>query len=137
MRTGLIPQTWKRLGETADCIKQLPGLLIVTYRPEFEAPWVGWSYVSLGIEPARRGRHLTTATSRKLKSIVDSNAPKMAREPPNAAAVSPRPASGGLVTQLGAELTLLCRAAVTVPCYCQRGGYSCSASQSQRDDAAI
>ena len=34
------------LGRTVDRIKTLPALLIVTFRPEFNAPWVGQSHVT-------------------------------------------------------------------------------------------
>ena len=34
------------LGRTVDRIKTLPVLLIVTFRPEFDAPWVGQSHVT-------------------------------------------------------------------------------------------
>ncbi len=40
------PTSSEAFGRTVDRIKHLPGLLIVTYRPEFEAPWVGRPYVS-------------------------------------------------------------------------------------------
>jgi class 3 adenylate cyclase/predicted ATPase len=40
------PTSLEAFGRTVDRIKQLRGLLIVTYRPEFEAPWVGRPYVS-------------------------------------------------------------------------------------------
>jgi predicted ATPase len=33
-------------GRTVDRIKALPVLLIVTFRPEFNAPWVGQSHVT-------------------------------------------------------------------------------------------
>jgi class 3 adenylate cyclase/predicted ATPase len=41
------PTSLEAFGRTVDRIKHLPGLVIVTYRPEFEAPWVGRPYVSL------------------------------------------------------------------------------------------
>jgi predicted ATPase len=34
------------LGRIVDRIKTLPALLIVTFRPEFNAPWVGQSHVT-------------------------------------------------------------------------------------------
>ena len=40
------PTSLEALDRTVDRIKTLPVLLIVTYRPEFEAPWVGRSRVT-------------------------------------------------------------------------------------------
>src|SRR5450755_3812521 len=40
------PTSLEVLGRTADRIKTLPTLLIVTSRPEFNAPWVGQSHVT-------------------------------------------------------------------------------------------
>ena len=37
MRTGPTPQAWKRSVGTVDRIETLPVLLIVTFRPEFDA----------------------------------------------------------------------------------------------------
>ena len=42
----LDPTSLEVLGRTVDRIKTLPVLLIVTYRPEFEPPWVGRPYVT-------------------------------------------------------------------------------------------
>jgi class 3 adenylate cyclase len=39
------PTSLEALGRTVDRIKNLPALLIVTFRPEFTAPWVGQSHV--------------------------------------------------------------------------------------------
>jgi predicted ATPase len=39
------------LGRIVNRIKTLPALLIVTFRPEFNAPWVGQSHVSLTLNP--------------------------------------------------------------------------------------
>jgi class 3 adenylate cyclase len=39
------PTSLEVLGRTVDRIKTLPALLIVTFRPEFNAPWVGQSHV--------------------------------------------------------------------------------------------
>src|SRR5260221_10902951 len=38
------PTSLEVLGRTVDRIKTLPALLIVTFRPEFNAPWVGQSH---------------------------------------------------------------------------------------------
>ena len=47
------PTSLEVFGRTVDQIKTLPVLLIVTFRPEFSAPWVGQSHVtSLTLEPA-------------------------------------------------------------------------------------
>ena len=35
------PTSLEAFGRTVDRIKTLPALLIVTFRPEFDAPWVG------------------------------------------------------------------------------------------------
>jgi class 3 adenylate cyclase/predicted ATPase len=40
------PTSLEVLGRTVDRIKTLPVLLIVTFRPEFTAPWVGQSHVT-------------------------------------------------------------------------------------------
>ncbi len=40
------PTSLEELGRTADRLKTLGVLLIVTYRPEFEPPWLGRSYVT-------------------------------------------------------------------------------------------
>src|SRR6185436_9877948 len=40
------PTSLEVLGRIVDRIKTLPALLIVTFRPEFNAPWVGQSHVT-------------------------------------------------------------------------------------------
>jgi class 3 adenylate cyclase/predicted ATPase len=40
------PTSLEAFGRTVDRIKTLPVLLIVTFRPEFDAPWVGQSHVT-------------------------------------------------------------------------------------------
>ena len=40
------PTSLEVLGRSVDRIKTLPALLIVTFRPEFNAPWVGQSHVT-------------------------------------------------------------------------------------------
>ena len=40
------PTSLEAFGRTVDRIKSLPVLLIVTYRPEFEPPWIGRPYVT-------------------------------------------------------------------------------------------
>ena len=40
------PTTLEFFGRVVERIKDLPGLLIVTFRPEFDPPWVGRSYVT-------------------------------------------------------------------------------------------
>jgi predicted ATPase len=40
------PTSLEALGRTVDRIKALPVLVIVTFRPEFNAPWVGRSHVT-------------------------------------------------------------------------------------------
>jgi class 3 adenylate cyclase/predicted ATPase len=40
------PTSLEALGLIVDRIQALPGLLIVTFRPEFEAPWIGRPHVS-------------------------------------------------------------------------------------------
>ena len=39
-------QAWKWLAATVDRLRTLGVLLIVTYRPEFEPPWIGRPYVT-------------------------------------------------------------------------------------------
>jgi predicted ATPase len=43
MRTQWISETF---GRVVDRVRSLPVLLIVTFRPEFEPPWIGRSYVA-------------------------------------------------------------------------------------------
>jgi predicted ATPase len=40
------PTTLEAVGRTVERLKTLPVLLIVTYRPEFDAPWIGRPYVT-------------------------------------------------------------------------------------------
>ena len=40
------PTSLEVLGRTVDRLKTLPVLLIVTYRPEFDPPWIGRPYVT-------------------------------------------------------------------------------------------
>ena len=40
------PTSLEVFGRTVDRIKTLPVLLIVTFRPEFNAPWAGRSHVT-------------------------------------------------------------------------------------------
>ena len=40
------PTSLEALGRTVDRVRTLPALLIVTFRPEFAAPWVGRSHVT-------------------------------------------------------------------------------------------
>ena len=40
------PTSLEVLGRTVDRLKTLAALLIVTYRPEFEPPWIGRPYVT-------------------------------------------------------------------------------------------
>jgi predicted ATPase len=40
------PTSLEAFGRAVDRIKTLPVLLIVTFRPEFNAPWVGQSHVT-------------------------------------------------------------------------------------------
>jgi predicted ATPase len=40
------PTSLEALGRTVDRVKTLPALLIVTFRPEFNAPWVGQPHVT-------------------------------------------------------------------------------------------
>ena len=48
------PTSLEVFSRTVDQIKALPALLIVTFRPEFNAPWVGRPHVtSAGAQPAR------------------------------------------------------------------------------------
>jgi predicted ATPase len=47
------PTSLEAFGRAVDQIKTLPALLIVTFRPEFNAPWAGRSHVtSLALKPA-------------------------------------------------------------------------------------
>ena len=47
------PTSLEAFGRTVDRIRTLPVLLIVTFRPEFNAPWIGRSHVtSADAQPA-------------------------------------------------------------------------------------
>jgi predicted ATPase len=50
------PTSLEVLGRTVDRIKTLPALMIVTFRPEFNAPWVGQSHV-MSLTLNRLGEH--------------------------------------------------------------------------------
>jgi class 3 adenylate cyclase/predicted ATPase len=54
------PTSIEALGRTVDRIKTLPVLLIPTFRPEFNAPWVGQSHVS-SLTLSRLGAREATA----------------------------------------------------------------------------
>ena len=40
------PTSLEAFGRSGDRIKALPALLIITFRPEFNAPWVGQPHVT-------------------------------------------------------------------------------------------
>ena len=46
MHIGSTPRAWKLFGRIVDRIPSLRVLLIVTFRPEFEPPWIGRPYVT-------------------------------------------------------------------------------------------
>ena len=46
MRIGSTRRAWKLFGRTVDRMRTLGVLLIVTYRPEFEPPWIGRPHVT-------------------------------------------------------------------------------------------
>ena len=46
MRIGPTPRAWRLFGRIVDRIRTLRVLLIVTFRPEFEPPWIGRPYVT-------------------------------------------------------------------------------------------
>ena len=46
MRIGPTPRAWKRSAESWTGFASLRVLLIVTFRPEFEPPWIGRPYVT-------------------------------------------------------------------------------------------
>ena len=46
MHTGPHPTSLEALSKVVDRIRNLRVLLIVTFRPEFEAPWIGLPYVT-------------------------------------------------------------------------------------------
>ncbi len=54
------PTSLEVFGRTVDQIKTLPGLLIVTFRPEFTAPWAGRSHV-MSLALNRLGERETAA----------------------------------------------------------------------------
>jgi class 3 adenylate cyclase/predicted ATPase len=54
------PTSLEVFGRTVDRIKTLPALLIITYRPEFNAPWAGRSHVT-SLALSRLGERETAA----------------------------------------------------------------------------
>jgi class 3 adenylate cyclase/tetratricopeptide (TPR) repeat protein len=58
------PTSLEAFGRTVDRIKSLPVLLIVTYRPEFEPPWVGRPYVTALTINRLAERDITTIIDR-------------------------------------------------------------------------
>ena len=46
MRIGPIPRAWKPSAGLVDRLRTLRVLLVVTFRPEFEPPWIGRPYVT-------------------------------------------------------------------------------------------
>ena len=59
------PTSLEALSRAVDRIKTLPALLIVTFRPEFNAPWVGQSHVT-SLTLNRLGEHEVTAIIARL-----------------------------------------------------------------------
>jgi class 3 adenylate cyclase/predicted ATPase len=59
------PTSLEAFGRTVDQIKTLPALLIVTFRPEFNAPWAGRSHVT-SVALNRLGRRETAAIIARL-----------------------------------------------------------------------
>ena len=59
------PTSLEALGRTVDRIITLPALLIVTFRPEFNAPWVGQSHVT-SLKLNRLGEHEAAAIIARL-----------------------------------------------------------------------
>ena len=59
------PTSLEALGRTVNRIKTLPALLIVTFRPEFNAPWVGQSHVT-SLTLSRLGEHEAAAIIARL-----------------------------------------------------------------------
>jgi class 3 adenylate cyclase len=59
------PTSLEAFGRTVDRIKTLPALLIVTFRPEFNAPWVGQSHV-MSLTLNRLGERETAAIIARL-----------------------------------------------------------------------
>ena len=59
------PTSLEVFGRTVDRIKTLPALLIITYRPEFNAPWAGRSHVT-SLALSRLGERETAAIIARL-----------------------------------------------------------------------
>jgi predicted ATPase len=51
------PTSLELWGRVVDKIPNLQALLIVTFRPEFDPPWIGRPYVTALTQPARRARN--------------------------------------------------------------------------------
>ena len=76
MRIGQTPPALEAFGRAVDRIPTLRVLLLVTFRPEFQAPWAGRPYVT--------SLMLNRMTDREADALIDrivGNKP-LAREPP-------------------------------------------------------
>jgi class 3 adenylate cyclase len=71
------PTSLEAFGRTVDRIKTLPALLIITYRPEFNAPWAGRSHVT-SLALSRLGERETAAIITHLVGNKDLPADVMA-----------------------------------------------------------
>jgi predicted ATPase len=71
------PTSLEAFGQTVDRIKTLPALLIITYRPEFNAPWAGRSHVT-SLALSRLGERETAAIITHLVGNKDLPADVMA-----------------------------------------------------------
>ena len=63
MRIGPIRRAWKQFGRAVDRIANLPVLLIITFRPEFEPPWIGRPHVT--------ALTLNRLTRREIDAMID------------------------------------------------------------------
>ena len=67
------PTSSEVLGRIVDRIRSLPVLLLVTFRPEFEPPWIGRAYVTLPRhQSARRARNFRHDRPRRRKQVSAS-----------------------------------------------------------------
>jgi class 3 adenylate cyclase/predicted ATPase len=71
------PTSLEAFGRTVERIKTLPALLIVTFRPEFNAPWVGQSHVT-SLTLNRLGESETAAIIARLVGNKELSADVMA-----------------------------------------------------------
>jgi len=73
------PTSLEAFGRTVDQIKTLPALLIVTFRPEFNAPWAGRSHVTSVAEIVERTDGIPLFVEEMTKAVLEADSEGAAR----------------------------------------------------------